>query len=90
MFGGLSFMVDDAMAVSAGRDGSLLVRIAPSRYEELRHAGGEPALMGNDRPMGHSWLTVAAPFIAADADLNRWIEVGIDARRHRNPTAPGS
>lgn len=81
MFGGLSFMVDDAMAVSASRDGTLLVRIDHARREELMDAGGEPARMGHGRPMGHGWLTVGAPLIADDADLTKWIEVGIDARR---------
>ena len=83
MFGGLSFIVDEAMAVAAGRDGSLLVRVDPARYDELLEAGGEPAFMGTNRPMGPGWVKVPAPRVIDDADLSRWVDVGIDARDSR-------
>jgi len=79
MFGGLSFMVDERMAVAAGRDGSLLVRTDPARYDDLLRRGGEPAHMGNDRPMGRGWLTVPGRRIESDEELAYWVEVGIDA-----------
>lgn len=83
MFGGLSFMVDDAMAVVAGRDGALLVRVDPSQYEDLLQSGGTPAFMGPYRPMGPGWLNVPASQIGDDAELARWISVGIHARYSR-------
>lgn len=84
MFGGLSFMVDDAMAVAAGRDGALLVCVDPSRYEDLLQSGGAPAFMGPNRPMGTGWLNVPASQIGDDAELARWITIGIQARHSRN------
>ncbi|WP_323742809.1 MULTISPECIES: TfoX/Sxy family protein [unclassified Rathayibacter] len=80
MFGTLAFMVDDAMAVAARRDGGLLVRVDPARYDELLEAGGAPALMGPNRSMGRGWLTVEAAQLASDDELERWVDIGIEAR----------
>jgi TfoX/Sxy family transcriptional regulator of competence genes len=80
MFGGLSFMVNQRMAVAAGRDGDLLVRTDPAEYDNLLRHGGEPAFMGDDRPMGRGWLTVPRERIRDDAQLAYWVEVGIESR----------
>lgn len=80
MFGGLAFMVDERMAVAAGREGDLLVRTDPAQYEDLLQRGGVPALMGSDRPMGRGWLTVPCHRIDDDAELAYWVEVGIDSQ----------
>ena len=81
MFGGLSFMVDDSMVVAAGRDGDLLVRIDPARYDQLLTLpGARPAVMGGDRPMGPGWITVARDGLATDEQLASWVQVGLDHR----------
>ena len=80
MFGGLSFMVDERMAVAAGRDGDLLVRTDPGEYDTLLRRGGEPAQMGNDRPMGRGWLTVPRQRLQQEEELAYWVTVGIDSR----------
>ena len=87
MFGGLSFMVDDAMAVVAGRDGELLVPVDPARNGELLGVlGAKPAVMGADRPMGPGWLAVSPDGVADDGQLAFWLRVGLEAaaakRRH--------
>ena len=80
MFGGLSFMVDDYMAVATGRDGGLLVRTVPARYDELlRVPGAGPAVMG-DRPMGPGWTAVASDALGDD-QLAFWCAVGLEAAR---------
>jgi hypothetical protein len=79
MFGGLSFMVDGAMVVAAGRDGDLLVRIDPARHAELLGvAGARPAVMGADRPMGPGWVRVSVDGIATDEQLALWVGVGLE------------
>lgn len=80
MFGGISFMVDERMAVAAGRDGDLLVRTDPARYDELLQRGGAPAYMGRDRPMGPGWLTVPGPQVQDEQELACWLVVGIESR----------
>jgi TfoX/Sxy family transcriptional regulator of competence genes len=80
MFGGLSFMVDGALAVAARRDGSLLVRVDPDRYDDHLAAGASPAMMRGDRPMGRGWMSVDAAHLDAQADLLRWVKVGVAGR----------
>lgn len=79
MFGGLSFMVGGRMAVAAGRDGDLLVRTDPAAYDDMLRRGGEPAYMGNDRPMGRGWLTVPNERIQDNTALAYWVKVGVDS-----------
>ncbi len=81
MFGGLSFMVDDAMVVAAGRDGELLVRTDPARHGELLDVpGARPAVMGADRPMGPGWIAVGHDGLDTDERIAFWIDVGLRAR----------
>jgi hypothetical protein len=80
MFGGLSFMVGGALAVAARRDGSLLVRVDPDQYDDHLAAGASPAMMRGDRPMGRGWMSVDAARLGAQADLLRWVNVGVAGR----------
>jgi TfoX N-terminal domain len=79
MFGGLSFMVDGSMVVAAGRDGDLLVRIDPTRHDELLAVpGAGPAVMGADRPMGPGWVRVSPDGLSTDEQLAFWTRVGLE------------
>lgn len=79
MFGGISFMVNDRMAVAADRAGDLLVRTSPTDYNDLLRRGAVPALMGQDKPMGRGWLTVPRHQLDDDAELAFWVNVGISS-----------
>ncbi len=69
MFGGLSFLVNESMVVSASSSGGLLVRADPERAGELlATTGAQPAEMGAGRAMGNSWISVAGQTIASDRD----------------------
>ena len=83
MFGGVSFMVNEKLAVAAGRDGDLLVRVDPEAYDRLLQRGGVPASMGTDRPMGRGWMSVPEQRLADDAELAFWVEIGVDSRNAR-------
>lgn len=79
MFGGLSLMVDGALRLSAGPDGSLLVRVAPARSAELlARPGARPAEMGAGRSMGPGWLIVDADALASEQALADWVQVALD------------
>ncbi|MFO6451097.1 MULTISPECIES: TfoX/Sxy family protein [unclassified Aeromicrobium] len=80
MFGGLSFMVEEALTVAARRDGSLLVRVDPAaRAEALGRPGAEPAAMRNGRVMGDGWLSVRSEGVASDDHLRSWLAVALAA-----------
>ena len=79
MFGGLSFLVNDSMVVSASSAGRLLVRADPARAGELlATAGAQPAEMGAGRAMGNSWISVAGETIASDESFDSWIGVALE------------
>jgi hypothetical protein len=81
MFGGLSFMVDGGLVVSAGRTGDLLVRVDPGRRDELLTVSGAgPAVMG-DRPMGPGWIRVDPAGLATDERVAFWVGVGLEHLR---------
>lgn len=82
MFGGLCFLVDDQLVVSAGREGDLLVRVDPADGAEHQRRGARPATMGAARrPMGAGWLTVPADRLTDPDELGHWVDVGITGRR---------
>lgn len=79
MFGGLSFMVNEKMVVSARGNGDLLVRADPARADDLLTVqGARPADMGPGRVMSKSWISVGAAAIAADEDFDFWIGVALE------------
>jgi TfoX/Sxy family transcriptional regulator of competence genes len=95
MFGVVAVMINGAMAVAVGKDGSLLVRVDPaedSRLLEDRHASR--AEMGAGRSMGEGWIRVEAEALHGDAALAGWLECAIRYLSHRKqskrPTQPTS
>lgn len=79
MFGGRAVMLEDAMLVSVGRDGSLLARVDPARHAELlSRDGAVPAVMGTDRSMGEGWIEVEARVLIEDDELGRWLQDALE------------
>jgi TfoX/Sxy family transcriptional regulator of competence genes len=79
MFGGLSFMVNEAMVVNAGSAGDLLVRVDPRRHEEyLQVEGAYQAEMGAGRTMGKGWLAVDADSVAGEDELAFWLDAALE------------
>ncbi|MEA5454067.1 TfoX/Sxy family protein [Sinomonas sp. JGH33] len=77
MFGGLAFLIGGNMAVSASGHGGMLLRAEPEASDELcSNPGVERAVMRGKAMDG--WLRVADDAIDTDADLERWVRVGID------------
>ena len=78
MFGGRAFMLDEAMLVSVGKDGDMLVRIDPARHDELTNLpGARHALMGVDRRMGPGWIAVDTSGLDTDVQLAFWLELAL-------------
>ena len=79
MFGGLAFMVNEAMVVCVMSDGDLLVRADPERADDLLTArGARPAEMGAGRAMGKGWITVGEEAVATHEGLDSWLRVGLE------------
>ncbi len=78
MFGGLSFMVNGKLALSAGRRGDLLVRCDPDRVVDLIEKPGAEWAEMRGRRMGKGWIRVSAVGIETDEELLAWINAAMD------------
>ena len=75
MFGGLAFLIGGNMAVAASGQGGLLVRVDPAESDALvAETNARPMEMRGREMRG--WLRVDADDVAADAELQRWVELG--------------
>ncbi|MDQ1673870.1 MAG: hypothetical protein QOC98_2432 [Frankiaceae bacterium] len=84
MFGGLAFLIDGHLAVSANSRGDMLVRCDPAETEQLaEHPAVEPYVM-RGKPMT-GWLDVGSAAIAEDSDLEGWVAVGVRYARSLGP-----
>ncbi len=82
MFGGVAFLLDGHMAVCAGNDGGLMVRVDPARTETLlERPGAEPTVM-RGRPM-RGWLDVEGEI--DDTALQGWVDEGVSYVRALPP-----
>ena len=82
MFGGRSFMVAEKMLVAARKDGGLLVRVDPTRHDELvALPGASMARMGKDREMGPGWVEVEPAALVDDRKLDFWLDVAFQFHR---------
>jgi TfoX/Sxy family transcriptional regulator of competence genes len=76
MFGGVGFMLYGNMACGVNKD-HLIVRVGPERYEDSLD---EPFVKPFDltgRPM-KGWVYVTSDGVEEDADLNGWVQQGVD------------
>ena len=77
MFGGLAFLVNGNMAVSASGQGGLLLRVPPSETETLIGEEGADRFVMRGRAMD-GWLHVDGVAIETDEQLRRWVRIGVD------------
>jgi TfoX/Sxy family transcriptional regulator of competence genes len=84
MFGGLAFLINGHMAVSASSQGGLLLRVDPASTDGLvtdPHA--RRAVMRGRELDG--WLRVDADAVTSDEDLARWVAHGLGYARSLPP-----
>lgn len=84
MFGGLAFLVDGNMAVSASGQGGLLLRVDPAQTDSLVSEPHVRRFEMRGREMD-GWLRVDASAVAADDDLRRWVRHGVGYARSLPP-----
>src|SRR6201999_3839014 len=84
MFGGLSFLIRGHLAITASREGGVLVPASPGRRQDLLDStAATVAVMGGREMSG--WLRVAAGHVATDAELSPWVELGLEHARSLPP-----
>ena len=80
MFGGLAFLVNGNMSVSASSQGGLLLRVDPEETDALTaepHA--EPFVMRGRAMQG--WLRVAPEGVRTKRELEQWVRRGVTYAR---------
>lgn len=84
MFGGLAFLINGNMAVSASGRGGLLLRVEPAKTESLVSEPRVGRFEMRGREMD-GWLRVDADAVETDADLRRWVLHGVTYARSLRP-----
>ncbi|MGW0038043.1 TfoX/Sxy family protein [Gordonia sp. NPDC003376] len=80
MFGGLAFLINGNMAVTASSRGGLMVRVPPEQTESLlEFAHTSPMVMSGRELRG--WIRVAEEGVRTDRQLTRWVTLGADFAR---------
>lgn len=87
MFGGLAFLLDGKMTVSASGQGGLLLRVPPDQTEMLVAEPHVERFVMRDRAMD-GWLHVAPEAVEDDEALRRWVAIAVDYARALPPNAP--
>jgi TfoX/Sxy family transcriptional regulator of competence genes len=80
MFGGLAFLVNGNMAVSASGQGGILVRVDPDESAQLVETTAAEEMVMRGRSMA-GWLRVEP----AEDELAQWVERGVSYARSLPP-----
>jgi hypothetical protein len=75
MFGGLAFLLNGHLAVSASGQGGLLLRCDPDGTQSLLEPGVSRFVMRGRSMDG--WLHVDPSAVETDGGLERWVAVGV-------------
>jgi TfoX/Sxy family transcriptional regulator of competence genes len=76
MFGGLAFLIDGNMSVSASSQGGLLLRVDPAQTDALLSKPHAHPFEMRGRMM-QGWLRVDAEGLQTKRQLERWVARGI-------------
>jgi TfoX/Sxy family transcriptional regulator of competence genes len=76
MFGGLAFLINGNMSVSASGKGGLLLRVDPEESDKLADKPHAETAVMRGRPM-QGWLRVAPEGIKTKKQLESWVSRGV-------------
>ncbi len=80
MFGGLAFLINGNMAVSASSQGGLLLRVDPGETESLLDEPRVRRFQMRGREMA-GWLRIDPEALDTEDDLRRWVAYGLTYAR---------
>jgi TfoX/Sxy family transcriptional regulator of competence genes len=84
MFGGLAFLIDGHMSVSASGQGGLLLRVDPNETDALLSQPHAQPFQMRGREM-QGWLRVDAEGLRTKRQLERWVARGVAYARTLPP-----
>ena len=84
MFGGLAFLINGNMAVSASGQGGLLLRVDPAETDALVEDPSARRFVMRGREMD-GWLRVDAGSLSTDRQLRQWVARGVAYARSLPP-----
>jgi hypothetical protein len=84
MFGGLAFLINGNMAVSASGQGGLLVRVEPGETDRLTSRAHVLRFEMRGRPMS-GWLRVETEGVRTNRQLETWVARGVAYARSLPP-----
>lgn len=84
MFGGLAFLINGNMAVSASSQGGLLLRVDPAQTDSLVASPHVRRFEMRGREMD-GWLRVSGEAVDDDAEFDRWVRRGVTYARSLPP-----
>jgi len=76
MFGGLAFLINGNMAVSASSQGGLLLRVDPARTASFLDEPDVRRFEMRGRQMD-GWLRVDESAVTSTKELRRWVGIGV-------------
>jgi len=77
MFGGIAFMLNGNMLVGPHKDGSMMVRVGPERYDDALNRPGASLMDFTGRPM-KGFVNVHPDKITDDEALATWIALATE------------
>jgi hypothetical protein len=84
MFGGLAFLINGNMAVTASGQGGLMVRVEPSQTDRLARAAHVHRFEMRGREM-NGWLRVDVDGVRTKRQLETWVARGVAYARSLPP-----
>jgi len=84
MFGGLAFLINGNMAVSASGKGGVLVRVDPAETDRLASRAHVHPFEMRGRPMD-GWLRVEIDGVSTKRQLEGWVNRGVAYARSLPP-----
>jgi TfoX/Sxy family transcriptional regulator of competence genes len=84
MFGGLAFLINGNMAVSASGQGGLLLRVDPAETDELVADPNARRFEMRGREMD-GWLRIDTEGLSSDRQLEQWVTRGVAYARSLPP-----
>ena len=76
MFGGVGFLINGNVSVSASGRGGMMLRCDPATSDEHVASPHVARMVMQGREM-NGWLRVDSTAVEADADLQRWVRIGV-------------